>query len=148
MPNSAASARVAAHDALFARELAAVPEDRWRWAHDGDCLERPLDSSDSSPRPLFSVLFNQGHAERGRGGPTEPGPRRRSPGGGRVQPAGEDGGGAHSRDHGWARGAGGHGAHGGSPRALGLGIRSAEVVNNYDPLLTMYAIRSMHPTRI
>ncbi|GJN07220.1 hypothetical protein PR202_ga25033 [Eleusine coracana subsp. coracana] len=31
---SAASVRVAAHDARFARELAAIPEDRW--AHDGD----------------------------------------------------------------------------------------------------------------
>jgi hypothetical protein len=36
---SAASVRVAAHDARFARELAAIPEDRW--AHDGDYFERP-----------------------------------------------------------------------------------------------------------
>ena len=37
---AAASARVAAHDALFARELAAIPEDQW--ANDGDYFERPL----------------------------------------------------------------------------------------------------------
>ncbi|CAM0950565.1 unnamed protein product [Alopecurus aequalis] len=48
---AAASACVAAHDALFARELAAVPEDQW--AHDGDNIERPLDST----KPLFRVLF-------------------------------------------------------------------------------------------
>jgi len=37
---AAASSRVAAHDALFARELAAIPEDKW--ANDGDYFERPL----------------------------------------------------------------------------------------------------------
>ena len=37
---AAASSRVAAHDALFARELAAIPEDQW--ANDGDYFERPL----------------------------------------------------------------------------------------------------------
>jgi len=53
--SSAASVRVAAHDAVLASQLAALPEDRW--AQDGDYFERPLDSSDSSARPLFSVLF-------------------------------------------------------------------------------------------
>uniref|UniRef100_A0A453KF09 RNase H type-1 domain-containing protein n=1 Tax=Aegilops tauschii subsp. strangulata TaxID=200361 RepID=A0A453KF09_AEGTS len=48
---AAASACVAAHDAIFARELAAVPEDQW--AHDGDNIERPLDST----KPLFRVMF-------------------------------------------------------------------------------------------
>ncbi|KAE8788400.1 putative E3 ubiquitin-protein ligase rbrA [Hordeum vulgare] len=48
---AAASASVAAHDAIFARELAAVPEDQW--AHDGDNIERPLDST----KPLFHVMF-------------------------------------------------------------------------------------------
>uniref|UniRef100_A0A0D9XVX7 RBR-type E3 ubiquitin transferase n=1 Tax=Leersia perrieri TaxID=77586 RepID=A0A0D9XVX7_9ORYZ len=37
---AAASLRLAAHDALFARDLAAIPDDRW--AHDGDHFERPL----------------------------------------------------------------------------------------------------------
>ncbi|GJN14007.1 hypothetical protein PR202_gb00778 [Eleusine coracana subsp. coracana] len=58
---SAASVRVAAHDARFARQLAAIPEDRW--ARDGDCFERPLldpnssSSSSASARPLFRVFF-------------------------------------------------------------------------------------------
>jgi hypothetical protein len=56
---SASSVRVAAHDAHFARELAAIPE-----AHHGDDIERPLhlDSSSARPRPL------QGHGQQGRGG--------------------------------------------------------------------------------
>jgi hypothetical protein len=54
---AAASARIAAYDARFARELAAVPEDQW--ARDGDYFERPLDltTSSSSSRPLFRVYF-------------------------------------------------------------------------------------------
>jgi hypothetical protein len=44
-----ASACVTAHDALFARQLAQVPEDRW--AHDGDNIERPLDLD--ATKPLF-----------------------------------------------------------------------------------------------
>jgi hypothetical protein len=50
---AAAAASVAAHDALFARELAQVPEERW--AHDGDNIERPLDST--TKPVLFRVLF-------------------------------------------------------------------------------------------
>jgi hypothetical protein len=50
---AAAAACVAAHDALFARELAQVPEERW--AHDGDNIERPLDST--TKPVLFRVLF-------------------------------------------------------------------------------------------
>ncbi|KAK3118179.1 hypothetical protein QOZ80_9BG0695380 [Eleusine coracana subsp. coracana] len=72
---SAASVRVAAHDARFARELAAIPEDRW--AHDGDYFERPLDqdsSSSSTARPLFRVLF------KGMASDQVVGPRDRDPG--------------------------------------------------------------------
>jgi hypothetical protein len=70
---SAASVRVAAHDARFARELAAIPEDRW--AHDGDYFERPLDlDSSSSTRPLFRVLF------KGMASNEVVGPRDRDPG--------------------------------------------------------------------
>nr|AVY91762.1 IBR domain containing [Saccharum hybrid cultivar SP80-3280] len=64
----AASARIAAHDALFARDLAAIPEEQW--AHDGDYFERPVDSS---PRPLFRV-FSKGMASR-----DVVGPRNRDP---------------------------------------------------------------------
>ncbi|RLN23480.1 IBR domain containing protein [Panicum miliaceum] len=64
---AAASARVAAHDALFARELAAIPEDQW--AHDGDYFERPLES-DKSRRPLFRV-FSKGMASREVVGPRD-----------------------------------------------------------------------------
>ena len=64
---AAASARVAAHDALFARELAAIPEDQW--AHDGDYFERPLES-DKSHRPLFRV-FSKGMASREVVGPRD-----------------------------------------------------------------------------
>ena len=64
---AAASLRVAAHDALFARELAAIPEDRW--AHDGDYFERPLDS-----HPLFRVFF------KGMASKVVVGPRDRDPG--------------------------------------------------------------------
>jgi hypothetical protein len=52
---AAASARIAAYDARFARELAAIPEDQW--ARDGDYFERPLDLTTSSSRPLFRVYF-------------------------------------------------------------------------------------------
>uniref|UniRef100_M8CGQ7 RBR-type E3 ubiquitin transferase n=1 Tax=Aegilops tauschii TaxID=37682 RepID=M8CGQ7_AEGTA len=38
---AAATVRIAAHDAAFARELASIPEDQW--ARDGDHIERPLD---------------------------------------------------------------------------------------------------------
>ncbi|CAL4950717.1 unnamed protein product [Urochloa decumbens] len=71
---AAAAARIAAHDALFARELAAVPEDRW--ARDGDYFERPLDlaSPSSSARPLFRV-FSKGMASS-----EAVGPRDRDPG--------------------------------------------------------------------
>ncbi|KAJ1258139.1 hypothetical protein BS78_10G051600 [Paspalum vaginatum] len=74
---SAASVRVIAHDALFAWDLAAVPEDRW--AHDGDCFKRPLEDSsssdsESSPRPLFRVLF------KGMASKDVVGPRDRDPG--------------------------------------------------------------------
>jgi hypothetical protein len=65
---AAASVRVAAHDALFARELAAIPEGQW--ARDGDNFERPLDPS----RPLFRVYF-KGLASKG-----IVGPRDRDPG--------------------------------------------------------------------
>jgi hypothetical protein len=62
---------VAAHDALFARELAAIPEDQW--AHDGDYFERPLDA-DASRRPLFRVL-SKGMASKEVVGPRERDPR-------------------------------------------------------------------------
>ncbi|KQK05116.1 hypothetical protein BRADI_2g18110v3 [Brachypodium distachyon] len=65
---AAASVRVAAHDALFARELAAVPEDKW--ARDGDNIERPLDPA----RPLFRVFF------KGMSSKEMVGPRERDPG--------------------------------------------------------------------
>ena len=65
---AAASVRVAAHDALFARELAAIPEGQW--ARDGDNFERPLDPS----RPLFRVFF-KGLSSKG-----VVGPRDRDPG--------------------------------------------------------------------
>jgi hypothetical protein len=61
---AAASVRVAAHDALFARELAAIPEDQW--AHDGDNFERPLDPS----CPLFRVFF-KGLSSKGIVGPRD-----------------------------------------------------------------------------
>ncbi|GJM88213.1 hypothetical protein PR202_ga04249 [Eleusine coracana subsp. coracana] len=67
----------AAHDALFARELAAIPEDRW--AHDGDDFERPLDlddpSSSSARRPLFFRVLFKGMASK-----DVVGPRVRDPG--------------------------------------------------------------------
>ena len=71
---AAASVRIAAHDALFARELAAIPEDRW--AHDGDYFERPLElaSSSSSSSPLFSIFF------KGMASSEAVGPRGRDPG--------------------------------------------------------------------
>uniref|UniRef100_I1QWY0 RBR-type E3 ubiquitin transferase n=1 Tax=Oryza glaberrima TaxID=4538 RepID=I1QWY0_ORYGL len=50
---AAASVRVAAHDALFTRDLAAIPEDKW--AHDGDYFERPLPLEGGGA--LFRVLF-------------------------------------------------------------------------------------------
>lgn len=56
---AAASVRVAAHDALFARDLAAIPEDKW--AHDGDYFERPLPLEGGGA--LFRVLF-KGMASR------------------------------------------------------------------------------------
>ncbi|CAN6354425.1 unnamed protein product [Urochloa humidicola] len=62
---------VASHDALFARNLAAIPEDQW--AHDGDYFERPLDA-DASRRPLFRIL-SKGMASR-----EAVGPRNRDPG--------------------------------------------------------------------
>uniref|UniRef100_A0ACD5YJU0 Uncharacterized protein n=1 Tax=Avena sativa TaxID=4498 RepID=A0ACD5YJU0_AVESA len=65
---AAASACVVAHDALFARELAAIPDDRW--AHDGDNIERPLDST----KPLFRLLF------KGMTSKEVVGPRDRDPG--------------------------------------------------------------------
>ncbi|TVU01335.1 hypothetical protein EJB05_53205, partial [Eragrostis curvula] len=65
---STASVRVAAHDALFARELAAIPEHRW--AHDGDYFERPLDPNSL----LFRVLF------KGMASDEVVGPRDRDPG--------------------------------------------------------------------
>lgn len=67
---AAASVRVAAHDALFARDLAAIPEDRW--AHDGDYFERPLPLEGGGA--LFRVLF-KGMASR-----EVVGPRDRDPG--------------------------------------------------------------------
>jgi hypothetical protein len=69
---SASSVRVAAHDAHFARELAAIPEDRW--AHHGDDIERPLHLDSSSARPLFRVLF-KGMASKDVVGPRERDPR-------------------------------------------------------------------------
>ncbi|EAY91211.1 hypothetical protein OsI_12817 [Oryza sativa Indica Group] len=51
---AAASVRVAVHDALFVRDLAAIPEDRW--AHDGDYFERPLDDARGGGGVLFRVL--------------------------------------------------------------------------------------------
>jgi hypothetical protein len=69
---AAASVRVAAHDALFARELAAVPEDRW--ADEGDLIERPLLDSSASARPHFRV-FSKGMASK-----DVVGPRDRDPG--------------------------------------------------------------------
>ncbi|XP_062194517.1 E3 ubiquitin-protein ligase RSL1-like isoform X2 [Phragmites australis] len=65
---AAASVRVAAHDALFARDLAAIPEEQW--AHDGDYFERPVDSS---PRPLFRIF------SKGMGSREVMGPRDRDP---------------------------------------------------------------------
>ncbi|CAM0950566.1 unnamed protein product [Alopecurus aequalis] len=65
---AASSVRIAAHDALFARELAAIPEGQW--ARDGDNFERPLDPS----RPLFRVFF-KGLSSKG-----VVGPRDRDPG--------------------------------------------------------------------
>uniref|UniRef100_A0ACD5YBG3 Uncharacterized protein n=1 Tax=Avena sativa TaxID=4498 RepID=A0ACD5YBG3_AVESA len=62
------SVRVAAHDAIFARELAAIPEGQW--ARDGDNFECPLDPS----RPLFRVFF-KGLSSKG-----IVGPRDRDPG--------------------------------------------------------------------
>lgn len=67
---AAASVRVAAHNALFARDLAAIPEDRW--AHDGDYFERPLPLEGGGA--LFRVLF-KGMASR-----EVVGPRDRDPG--------------------------------------------------------------------
>ncbi|KAK3135933.1 hypothetical protein QOZ80_5BG0425500 [Eleusine coracana subsp. coracana] len=71
------SVRVAAHDALFARELTAIPEDRW--AHDGDDFQRPLDlddpSSSSARRPLFFRVLFKGMASK-----DVVGPRVRDPG--------------------------------------------------------------------
>ncbi|XP_039813834.1 ATP-dependent RNA helicase DEAH12, chloroplastic-like [Panicum virgatum] len=69
---AAASVRIAAHDALFARELAAIPEDRW--AHDGDYFERPLELASSLSSPLFSVFF------KGMVSSEAVGPRDRDPG--------------------------------------------------------------------
>jgi len=69
---AAASVRIAAHDALFARELAAIPEDRW--AHDGDYFERPLELASSLSSPLFSVFF------KGMASSEAVGPRDRDPG--------------------------------------------------------------------
>ncbi|KAL6843302.1 hypothetical protein ACP4OV_027015 [Aristida adscensionis] len=72
---SAAAARAAAHDALFARELAAVPDDTW--ARDGARLARPLDLESpppAPPGPLFRVLF------KGMASGEVVGPRDRDPG--------------------------------------------------------------------
>ncbi|RLN22338.1 uncharacterized protein C2845_PM07G05060 [Panicum miliaceum] len=69
---AAASVRIAAHDALFPRELAAIPEDRW--ARDGDCFERPLELASSSSSPLFRVFF------KGMASGEAVGPRDRDPG--------------------------------------------------------------------
>ncbi|KAF0889665.1 hypothetical protein E2562_030146 [Oryza meyeriana var. granulata] len=69
---TAASVRVAAHDALFASDLAAIPEDRW--AHDGDHFERPLDDARGGGGvALFRVLF------KGMGSREVVGPRDRDP---------------------------------------------------------------------
>ncbi|GJN13670.1 hypothetical protein PR202_gb00400 [Eleusine coracana subsp. coracana] len=75
---AAASVRIAAHDALFARKLAAVPEDRW--AEEGDLIERPMGSS-SAARPHFRV-FSKGLASG-----DVVGPRDRDPGVARCSPA-------------------------------------------------------------
>ncbi|KAG8047165.1 hypothetical protein GUJ93_ZPchr0008g13178 [Zizania palustris] len=66
---AAASVRVAAHDALFARELAAIPEDQW--AHDGDYFERPLEDTRGA---LFRLFF------KGMNSKEVVGPRARDPG--------------------------------------------------------------------
>ncbi|OEL33345.1 hypothetical protein BAE44_0005634 [Dichanthelium oligosanthes] len=131
---SAASARVAAHDARFARELAAVPEDRW--ARDGDRFERPLGSSDPSSAPLFRVFF-KGMASR-----DVVGPRDRDPGVAvlaaavcgpqgevvlRVQKPVEGLVGGREVLEAMALMEGLH-------AALGLGIRSVGVVTDYRPL--------------
>ncbi|KAI4991492.1 hypothetical protein ZWY2020_039863 [Hordeum vulgare] len=65
---AAATVRIAAHDAVFARELASIPEDQW--ARDGDNIERPLDPT----KPLFRVFF-KGLSSKG-----VVGPRDRDPG--------------------------------------------------------------------
>ncbi|KAF7071804.1 hypothetical protein CFC21_077052 [Triticum aestivum] len=65
---AAATVRIAAHDAAFARELASIPEDQW--ARDGDNIERPLDPT----KPLFRVFF-KGLSSKG-----VVGPRDRDPG--------------------------------------------------------------------
>ncbi|KAL6630607.1 hypothetical protein ACP70R_028458 [Stipagrostis hirtigluma subsp. patula] len=132
---SAASVRVAAHDALFARELAAVPEDRW--AHDGDRLELPLDSLNSPAHPLFRVLF------KGMASKEVVGPRVRDPGVAVLAAAvcGPRGkvvvGVQKPVEEGFAGGrevleamALMEGLH----AALGLGIRSVQVVTNYRAL--------------
>nr|CAB3472675.1 unnamed protein product [Digitaria exilis] len=69
---AAASVRIAAHDALFARELAAIPEDRW--AHDGDYFARPLDLTSPASGPMFRVFF------KGMASSEVVGPRDRDPG--------------------------------------------------------------------
>lgn len=64
---AAASVRVAVHDALFVRDLAAIPEDRW--AHDGDYFERPLDDARGGGGVLFRVLARSAVAGRRVKGP-------------------------------------------------------------------------------
>lgn len=61
---AAATVRIAAHDALFARELASIPEDQW--ARDGDNIECPLDPT----KPLFRVFF-KGLSSKGMVGPRD-----------------------------------------------------------------------------
>ena len=117
---AAASARVAAHDAFFARELAAIPEDQW--AHDGDYFERPLES-DKSHRPLFRV-FSKGMASREVVGPRDRDPSvavlaaayLRAAGGGAAQDT--QAGGALC---GWPHDGRGDGAHGRPRRRAGAG---------------------------
>jgi len=144
--SSAASVRIAGHDAVFARQLAAVPEDRW--AHDGDYFERPLNSSDSWPRPLFSVLF------KGMASKDVVGPRDRDPGvavlaAAVCDPQGEGVLRVQKPVEGLVGGRAGRevleamalmeGLH----AALGLGIRIVEVVTDYWTLYNHVGIRSI-----
>ena len=130
---AAASSRVAAHDALFARELAAIPEDQW--AHDGDYFERPLES-DKSHRPLFRV-FSKGMASREVVGPRDRDPSVAVLAAAICGPQGE----VLLRIHKPVeRFVGGRmivevmALMEGLDAALGLGIRSVTIVTGYRPL--------------